>query len=42
MYTLDEDVMLLREIGLSTLFLTGLFIAIFSQIIKIFEMYATN
>jgi ABC-type transport system involved in multi-copper enzyme maturation permease subunit len=30
MYTLDEDVMLLREIGLSTLFLTGLFIAIFS------------
>ena len=29
-YTLDEDVMLLREIGLSTLFLTGLFIAIFS------------
>ena len=30
MYTLDEDVKLLREIGLSTLFLTGLFIAIFS------------
>ena len=30
MYTLDEDVKLLREIGLSTLFLSGLFIAIFS------------
>ncbi len=30
MYTLDEDIKLLREIGLSTLFLTGLFIAIFS------------
>lgn len=30
MYTLDEDIKLLREIGLSTLFLAGLFIAIFS------------
>ena len=30
MYTLDEDIKLLREIGLSTLFLSGLFIAIFS------------
>lgn len=30
MYTMDEDIKLLREIGLSTLFLTGLFIAIFS------------
>lgn len=30
MYSLDEDIKLLREIGLSTLFLTGLFIAIFS------------
>ncbi|MEN6307073.1 MAG: ABC transporter permease subunit [Anaerohalosphaeraceae bacterium] len=30
MYTLDEDVKLLRELGLSTLFLAGLFIAIFS------------
>ena len=27
MYTLDEDIMLLRELGLSTLFLAGLFIA---------------
>ena len=31
MYTLDEDIMLLRELGLSTLFLAGLFIAIFSS-----------
>ena len=30
MYTMDEDIKLLREIGLSTLFLAGLFIAIFS------------
>jgi len=30
MYSLDEDIKLLREIGLSTLFLTGLFIAIFA------------
>jgi len=30
MYTLDEDIKLLRELGLSTLFLSGLFIAIFS------------
>ena len=30
MYTLDEDIKLLRELGLSTLFLAGLFIAIFS------------
>jgi ABC-2 type transport system permease protein len=30
MYTLDEDVKLLRELGLSTLFLAGLFIAVFS------------
>lgn len=30
MYTMDDDNKLLREIGLSTLFLTGLFIAIFS------------
>jgi ABC-type transport system involved in multi-copper enzyme maturation permease subunit len=30
MFTLDEDTKLLREIGLSTLFLTSLFIAIFS------------
>ncbi len=31
MYTLDEDVKLLRELGLSTLFLAGLFIAVFSS-----------
>ena len=30
MYSLDDDTKLLREIGLSTLFLTSLFIAIFS------------
>jgi ABC-2 type transport system permease protein len=30
MYTMDDDNKLLREIGLSTLFLAGLFIAIFS------------
>ncbi|MCK4998176.1 MAG: ABC transporter permease subunit [Anaerohalosphaera sp.] len=30
MYTLDEDIKMLRELGLSTLFLAGLFIAIFS------------
>ena len=30
MYTLDEAVKLLRELGLSTLFLAGLFIAVFS------------
>ena len=30
MYTMDDDSKFLREIGLSTLFLTGLFIAIFS------------
>jgi ABC-2 type transport system permease protein len=29
-FTMDEDIKLLREIGLSTLFLSGLFIAIFS------------
>lgn len=31
MYTLDEDIKLLRELGLSTLFLAGLFIAVFSS-----------
>ncbi|MHC5172878.1 MAG: ABC transporter permease [Planctomycetota bacterium] len=31
MYTLDEDIMLLRELGLSTLFLAGLFIAVFAS-----------
>lgn len=31
MYTLDEDVKMLRELGLSTLFLAGLFIAVFAS-----------
>lgn len=31
MYTLDEDIKLLRELGLSTLFIAGLFIAVFSS-----------
>ena len=31
MYTLDDDIMLLRELGLSTLFLAGLFIAVFAS-----------
>lgn len=30
MYTLDEDIKLLRELGLSTLFLAGLFISVFA------------
>ena len=30
MYTLDEDINLLRELGLSTLFLAGLFISVFA------------
>ena len=42
MYTLDEDVKLLREIGLSTLFLTGLFIAIFSATGAITEEIETK
>lgn len=37
MYSLDEDIKLLREIGLSTLFLTGLFIAIFSASFAVTE-----
>ena len=32
MYTMDDDNKLLREIGLSTLFLTSLFVAIFSPL----------
>lgn len=36
-YTLDEDIKLLRELGLSTLFLAGLFIAVFSAISAITE-----
>ena len=42
MYTLDDDVKLLREIGLSTLFLTGLFIAIFSATGAITEEIETK
>jgi hypothetical protein len=30
MYTLDDDIKMLRELGLSTLFLAGLFIAVFA------------
>lgn len=37
MYTLDEDIKLLRELGLSTLFLAGLFIAVFSATSAITE-----
>ena len=37
MYTLDDDNKMLRELGLSTLFLTGLFIAIFSASAAISE-----
>ena len=42
MYTLDEDVKLLREIGLSTLFLMGLFIAIFSATSAVTEEIETK
>jgi ABC-2 type transport system permease protein len=42
MYSLDEDVKLLREIGLSTLFLTGLFIAIFSAASAVTEEIETK
>lgn len=42
MYSLDEDIKLLREIGLSTLFLTGLFIAIFSAAGTITEEIETK
>ena len=42
MYTLDEDIKLLREIGLSTLFLTGLFIAIFSATSAVTEEIETK
>jgi hypothetical protein len=31
MYTLDEDVKMLRELGLSTIFLAGLFVSIFAS-----------
>ncbi len=42
MYTLDEDVKLLRELGLSTLFLAGLFIAVFSATGAIIEEIETG
>jgi len=42
MYTLDEDIKLLREIGLSTLFLTGLFIAIFTASSAVTEEIETK
>jgi hypothetical protein len=42
MYTMDEDIKLLREIGLSTLVLTGLFIAIFSATGAITEEIETK
>ena len=41
-YTLDEDIKLLRELGLSTLFLAGLFIAIFSATGAITEEIETK
>ena len=37
MLTMDEDIKLLRELGLSTLFLSGLFIAIFSATAAVTE-----
>jgi hypothetical protein len=42
MYTLDEDIKLLRELGLSTLVLTGLFIAIFSATAAVTEEIETK
>ena len=42
MYSLDDDNKLLREIGLSTLFLSGLFIAIFSASAAITEEIETK
>lgn len=41
-YTLDEDIKLLRELGLSTLFLAGLFIAVFSATGAITEEIETG
>lgn len=37
MYSMDDDIKLLRELGLSTLFLAGLFIAVFSATAGISE-----
>ncbi len=42
MYTMDDDVKLLRELGLSTLFLAGLFIAVFSATSAITEEIETG
>lgn len=42
MYTMDDDVKLLRELGLSTLFLAGLFIAVFSATGAITEEIETG
>jgi len=42
MYTLDEDIKLLRELGLSTLFLAGLFIAVFASTGAITEEIETG
>jgi ABC-2 type transport system permease protein len=42
MYTMDEDIKLLREIGLSTLVLAGLFIAIFAATGAITEEIETK
>ena len=42
MFTLDEDIKLLREIGLSTLFLSGLFIAIFAASSAVTEEIETK
>jgi hypothetical protein len=42
MYTLDDDIKLLRELGLSTLFLAGLFIAVFSSTGAITEEIETG
>lgn len=42
MYTLDEDDKLLRELALSTLFLSGLFIAVFSAAAAVTEEIETG
>ena len=42
MYTLDDDNKLLRELGLSTLFICGLFIAIFSASMAVTEEFETK
>lgn len=41
-YTLDEDIKLLRELGLSTIFLSGLFIAAFSAASALTEEIETG